>query len=545
METTLGGVKAPGYPPGLLAHAFGRRAGRTARPMSTTPTSPNLPGPAPKPTPTLLERQGRAPLRAPRGGQTTRVRTRDTLREHGFAIAIVAALALGALSLLYPSTPSYDPWAWIQWGRDILQGELNTNTGPSWKPLPVVFTTVFALFGDAAPDLWLVIARAGGVLALITCFRLASRLVGGGRAGVAAGIVAALGLLLSTYFLRNTMMGYSEGLLIAFVLFAIERHTDDHHGQAFALGFGAAMLRPEVWPFIGLYGLWLLWREPKHRVLVLGLGAATAALWLGPEWWGSGQPLRAASRATEVANGSIANTENPAIELLKRARTLLMPIDKLGILLALGFTAWTIARTRRLPLAFWIAVAAAAWVGMVAVMTQGGFAGNERYLAMPVALGCVLSGAGWASLGKRLNQLAPADKRSWAGPVIAAVLVLAAFPFAIPRLGQLDKDNNTLHFQAQLREDLNRAVDQYGGRERVLACGTPYSGAYNVAMVSWMLDMPGEAIKYQPSIPGVIFRGRSRPGVNPTPPINKAWRPVTRAGEFTVLQSCGPGSLSR
>jgi hypothetical protein len=32
--------------------------------------------------------------------------------------------------------------------------------------------------------------------------------------------------------------------LIAFVLFAIERHTDGHHGQAFALGFGAALLRP-------------------------------------------------------------------------------------------------------------------------------------------------------------------------------------------------------------------------------------------------------------------------------------------------------------
>jgi hypothetical protein len=349
-------------------------------------------------------------------------------------------------------------------------------------------------------------------------------------------------MLLSTYFLRNTMMGYSEGLLIALVLFAIERHTDDHHGQAFALGFGAALLRPEVWPFIAIYGLWLMWREPQHRGLVVGLGAATAFLWLAPEWWGSGQPLRAASRATEVANGSIANTDNPAIELLKRARSLLMPTDKVGIILALGFTAWTVARTRRLPLAFWIAVSAAAWVGMVAVMTQGGFAGNERYLAMPVALGCVLSGAGWASLGKRLNRLVPAGpRRRWTGPLIAAALVAAAIPFTVPRLGQLDKDDATLRFQAQLRDDLHRAVGQYGGRERVLACGTPYTGAYNVAMLSWMLDIPGEGIKYQPSIPGVVFRGRSRTGVNPTPPINDAWRPVTRAGEFSVLEACSTG----
>jgi hypothetical protein len=217
-----------------------------------------------------------------------------------------------------------------------------------------------------------------------------------------------------------------------------------------------------------------------------------------------------------------------------------MPVDKIGIILALGFTGWTIAKTRRVPLAFWIAGSAAAWVGIVAVMTQGGFAGNERYLAMPVALGCVLSGAGWASLGKRLNRMAPKDKRRWTGPLIAAALTAVAIPLAVPRLGQLDKDDATLRFQAQLRDDLHQAVKQYGGRDRALACGNVYSGAYNVAMVSWMLDVPGEAVDYEPSIPGVIFRGRSRKSVNPTPPVNDAWRPATKAGEFTVFEACSP-----
>ena len=474
-----------------------------------------------------------------------RVRTTDTrgwVHEHGFVVAIAAALALAALSLLYPSTPSYDPWAWIQWGRDIVQLELNTDTGPSWKPLPVAFTTVFAIFGDAAPDLWLVIARASGLLALLMSFRLANHLVGG-RAGIVAGVVAAAALALSTYFFRNTMMGYSEGLLIALVLFAIERHVDGHRGHAFALGFGAALLRPEVWPFIALYGLWLMWKEPVHRKLVVGLGAATAFLWLAPEWWGSGEPLRAASRATEVANGSIALQENPALELFKKARQLLMPTDKAGILLALGFATWTAVRTRRVPLALWIAGGAAAWIGLVAVMTQGGFAGNERYLAMPVALGCVLAGAGWAWTGRAVAKLL-ADRTSIsyrrAGPVAAALIVAIAVPFTIPRLSELDKDTTVLHFQGQLRDDLQLAVDRYGGRERALACGDIYAGAYNVAMVSWMLDVPGQAVKYQPSIPGVVFRGRSRQGVNPTPPVNEAWRPVTRAGEFTVLEACTP-----
>jgi len=47
------------------------------------------------------------------------------------------------------------------WGREIGQLDLVTTGGPSWKPLPVVFTTVFSFFGsDLAPYLWLWLARA-------------------------------------------------------------------------------------------------------------------------------------------------------------------------------------------------------------------------------------------------------------------------------------------------------------------------------------------------------------------------------------------------
>ena len=33
-------------------------------------------------------------------------------------------------------------------------------------------------------------------------------------------------------------------------------------------GFGIGLLRPEVWPFWGLYGLWLAWRDRSSRPLV-------------------------------------------------------------------------------------------------------------------------------------------------------------------------------------------------------------------------------------------------------------------------------------
>jgi hypothetical protein len=291
-----------------------------------------------------------------------------------------------------------------------------------------------------------------------------------------------------------------------------------------------------------------MWREPRHRPLVAGLGVLTLVLWLVPEWMASGDPLRAASRATNPVGGP-AFSDNPAYALVERARTLTGPPIKAGILLALGYSAYVIVRRRQLPPALWMALASAAWVGLVAAMTQGGFSGNERYLAMPVALGCVLAGAGWAWAGRGLTRLAaravPGATR-FAGPVVAVALVAAAFPFALPRIGQLDNDDQVLHFQAKLRDQLQVALHEYGGRGRALACGTPYAGAYNVAMVSWFLDVPGEDVGYQTWLPdappGVAFRARSRATVNPTPPVTSDWKPVVHHGEWTILEACGPNA---
>jgi hypothetical protein len=56
--------------------------------------------------------------RAPGGTRSTSWRLYAAL---GFG-----SLLLAALSLLYPSTPSYDPWGWLLWGREILHLKLNT-----------------------------------------------------------------------------------------------------------------------------------------------------------------------------------------------------------------------------------------------------------------------------------------------------------------------------------------------------------------------------------------------------------------------------------
>src|SRR6478736_4786516 len=98
---------------------------------------------------------------------------------------VAACVALAFASLALPSEPSFDPWAWIVWGRELLLFDLDTTGGPSWKPLPVLFTAAFAPFSlidEGIPAaLWLVVARTGALLSIVLAFRVARRLAGPGR----------------------------------------------------------------------------------------------------------------------------------------------------------------------------------------------------------------------------------------------------------------------------------------------------------------------------------------------------------------------------
>ena len=48
----------------------------------------------------------------------------------GLAALAAACLALGLLTLAAPTTPTYDPWAWLIWGREILHLDLVFGESP-------------------------------------------------------------------------------------------------------------------------------------------------------------------------------------------------------------------------------------------------------------------------------------------------------------------------------------------------------------------------------------------------------------------------------
>jgi hypothetical protein len=420
--------------------------------------------------------------------------------------AVLAVLLLAALSFLAPSAPTYDPWAWIIWGREVVHLDLSTVDGPSWKPLPVLLTTVFALAGDLAPDLWLYAARVGALAGVVFAFRMGRRL-----AGTAGGVAAAATYAIAPWTVRNAAFGNSEGLLVALALAAVDRHAAGAHRAAFACGLGVALLRPEAWPLFALYAAWLAWRDAGARRLV-AVGLLTLpALWLLPELWGSGDPLRAMHRAQAPRANSPAFAESPVREVLRQFADMLTVTLWAGTA-ALGALALALRAPRRaeLGLAGWLLAIAVVWVGEVAVMTSDGFSGNSRYLILPAAIACVLAGAtaGWALRGLRAGG---------AGAVIGVTAVVVAF--AVPWERAMDRTFRSVEYQTGLTDGLGTAVERAGGAGRLLACGEPSTGPFQVPVVAWELDVHAERVHLDPTVPAVAFRVRNIPGGPPAPAL--------------------------
>ena len=448
------------------------------------------------------------------------------------AVVVAGSVLLAALSLLLPTVPTYDPWSWIVWGREITQLDLNTVNGPSWKPLPVVVTTIGAVFGDGAPWVWMLVARAGAIAGVALTFLLARRL-----AGPAAGIAAAVAVALAPWYLRNAALGNSEGLMVALLLAAVLAHLGGRRGWAFAFAIGCGLLRPEAWPFLGLYALWLLW-EDRSRLLWLGASlAGMLAAWLGPELWGSGDPWRASDRAQQPNADSPAFADRPGLQVVENAVDMVPAPALAGALVALVL-ALVLRRRRseRRTVALGLLALAAAWIGLVAAMTVGGFSGNQRYLVVPAALLAVVGAAGIVWM---IVLVAPRLRRVPATAAAAGGLVLAA-TFAAPMADSLPAMVRGVEYQVSLTRDLEPLVAEAGGAERLLACGRAYTGPFLVPAVAWELGVHIEDVRLEPEPPAVVFHVKTTnhsrwfsPGLRAGAP-----RTLARRGGWIVSADC-------
>jgi hypothetical protein len=458
---------------------------------------------------------------------------------------------LAAVSLLYPSSPGYDPWAWIIWGREVADLDLSTEKGPSWKPLPVLFTTVFSYAGEAAPALWLLVARTGGLLTLAMAFRVAARLAGTTR--ILAGVVAAIGVVLIEGFLPLVARGWSEPLLAASVLVAVERHLDGARGTAFGALFVAALIRPEVWPFLALYGVYVWRREPTRRAPVAVLLLLVPVLWYGPELVATGDALRSQARAQRPLPGRPGLFEDAALEVLRQGAGLVFPLVQALAALAFAVAAIGFARRRTGAVTLVLAVGCVAWVAIVAAMAELGYSGNPRYLVPVAVVVCVLAGVGAVRVvGAARVAVERIRKRPVRGlpvAVSAAVALVAALVLAArPGVERLHAGDERIRAQAEISADLPDAVRLAGGRERVLACGRVFTGPFEFPVVAWTLRLHMRELSTTPRAPGAFFRARptGHGSATASPPrVAGGFRLVARTPLWDVLTACRRSPLRR
>lgn len=389
-----------------------------------------------------------------------------------------SCIAVAAASLLIADEPVYDGWSWLVWGRELAGLELDTASGPSWKPLPVLIATPLSLAGDAAPQLWLVLVRVAWVLSFALAaeltYRLAAQHPRALRVAAAAFAVIGLALLADdvTLWGRQAAGGMSEPLLVALVLGAVRAALGRRVRAALALVALAALVRPEAWLLLLVYAAWSWRAHPRVRPVAAALALVVAALWLAPDLLGAG------GAGTDRARRA---TGSPAEALWWAAG---MPLAVAWPLAIAG------ARERGAPRV--LAAGALGWIALVAAMTLLDFPGLARFQAPAAATVGVLGGVGLAALLARPRALRVRAAPAPVGLAIALALATAVTAAGLPgRIGDLAQAWTSSARISDSHDRLRALVRRTGGRNMLLRCGRLATSDVLVrTALAWQLEVP-------------------------------------------------------
>ena len=391
----------------------------------------------------------------------------------------VALAAVIELSLRFE--PEFDPFGWLIWGRQTVHLALHPVGAPSWKPLPWLFTTPLALAGGAAPSLWLILACAGGLAALVLAYRLGSR-----KGGPVGGLAALLGLVLCREFVALLFVGEIEPAATGLLLGALECHFAERRRGAAALLFVVSLARPECGPLFALYGVWLFRIDSDARVYLAVGAVALVALWFLPPYIALGHGLSANDPVFTTRVGP-----HDPVTILKRASTIV--IWPVAVAAGLGFAVLCSRGGADRSWALLLAAAAAAWIGTTLIMGLLGFPGIRRFMLPVAALGCVLGGVGagmiWEFVRSLMAQRRLVTTASALG-LLLAVLALWAY-FGGFRVRDAIDDARAERAHGLLVRDLQAAVNAAGGAARLRACGVPVARFGLQTSIAWALGVNG------------------------------------------------------
>jgi len=419
---------------------------------------------------------------------------------------LVALLVVGVavvMILLTGTRPGYDPYGWLDWGYQTLRGSLDLGGAPSWKPFSYLFNVPYALFGRYALWLWMVTAVSVSLSGAVFGGRIAYRLTGaradrGGDAGpryryaaIAAAVIAAGAVLGVQNYFHYLLSAQSDSMLVAVCLAAIDCHLSGRRRWAWWLGALAALGRPEVWPFLGLYAVWAWLKIPSMRWMLYAGVIAIAFLWFGVPTITNGKPNIAGQLALksprELHNNKIVGTIGRFTGL-----------DYLPIELA-ALVAFGLALLRRDRVGLALVGAVVLWVLIEIAFVLHGFPGVPRYLFEPAGLTGVLAGvaAGWLALdASRIHRALP----SWAGIPLVVALVATMIS---PAIAQLRIERKDLEHERARTTEINKlaaTIAALGGAQRVLACGHPVLNVEYVSIMAWYTGRDTGLIGYRPLI---------------------------------------------
>ena len=433
---------------------------------------------------------------------------------------VVLCVALAVISwATLPTIPSYDPYSWIIWGREVSDPHLAFTVfdGPSWKPLPFAFTAVYGLFAGSAPTLWVITARAGGLLGLVAAGRLGARLAGGGRWGALAGLLAAAGVVVTYDWPYDFLRGTSEPGLVACVLWAIDRLLRGDRRGAFWLWVAVALLRPEAWPFLvaGAAGLTLrdpAWTTGRRRAELAAGMLLVAAGWFLPPWLGSGHPLLAAHNA--ALYDGVLGADPLWTELGRLVGEQTWPL----LVAALALVAGAVRRggpDRRVVSG--LAAGVLAWWAVVVVMTLAlGYPGLERFFLPAAAVVCALGGAGIVELARGIAAAPARPGGGWARPrargtalAVLGVLIGAAAVGSLRPLRVLGDFEPEAALAVSTVGGMDAAVAAAGGRDAVLPCAHSFVAVNHAAQpaLAWELRVGLRSVGTAMTRPGLDFVG--------------------------------------
>ncbi len=406
------------------------------------------------------------------------------LRKYAWIWAAIGLLIFSAVLVRVSGTrPGYDPYGWLVWGHETLHGSLDLGGAPSWKPLPYLFTVPYSLTGHFAMWMWMVtsvtISLAGAIFAGRLAYRLTQTKQGESRwPAIAAALFAGVALLGIDQYMHDILSVQSDPMIVSLCLAAIDCHLSRRPRWAFWLLVLGALGRPEVWPFVGLYGVWAWWKIPEMRWMVYAGFLAIPLLWFGVPTITNHRPFVSAQLALlsprELHGNKFTGTIN-------RYTTLeYLPVQLAAVA---GLIMAAIRRDRTVLV---LAGAVVLWVVVEIAFALHGWPAVPRYMFEAEGVTIVIGGVavGWL-LKDGIPAVNPPLGR-WIG--WGAVVVLAAFCIS-PAISRLRfEHSDLLHERARTKQIglLAGTISHFGGYKQLLKCGTPVTNVEYVSILAWL-----------------------------------------------------------